>query len=467
MGTQHMDIWQQCLVLIRGKVNAQTYSTWFEPIKPLQYHSGELTIQVPSLFFMEYLEEKYVQVLRSSLAEVTQNNNIHLLYKVIVDQGAKAKNNPIIPASSYNTQANGNSQQKSVFTPNSLQQIPIHSQLNKNYSFDNFIEGNCNRLVRSTGNTVAMTPGSNAFNPMFIYGGSGLGKTHVSQAIGLKALELDSSLKVLYVTTNQFKTQYTDSVRNNKQNDFLNYYQMMDILILDDIHELAGLEKTQNTFFHIFNHLHQSGKQLILTSDRPVIELKGVSERLLTRFKWSLIAELSMPDFDTRVNILKHKAKRDGLDIDLKILEYLAQHLAHSIRELEGALISLMAQSLHNNKKIDLALAATIVEQLTGGKQTPQITLDLIVNLVIKSLNIKKEDLFSKSRKREVALARQIVMYLAKTYTHESLANIGRFLGNRDHATVSYGYRTVCDLLQTDKLFASKLKQIQVHLSRA
>ncbi len=463
MGVKHLEIWQNCLELIKTNIDPQTFATWFEPIMPYSYDNGVFTIQVPSAFFVECLEDRFIHLLRPALSRAVNGVPLRLQYKVIVDQGTSVKSNPTF-ASSASSNDNRATAQGTFFTPSGLKQIPINSQLNKNYTFENFIEGACNRLARSSGNSIAEAPGRTPFNPIFIFGGSGLGKTHLAHAIGLKAKELNPNLKIQFVSANQFQTQYTNSVRNNKQNDFLNYYQMMDMLIIDDIHEFSGKEKTQNTFFHIFNHLHQSGKQLVLTSDKSVSELKGVSERLLTRFKWNLQAELEKPDFETKLKIVKHKANRDGLDIEEDILVYLAENLGHSIRELEGALISLMAQSMHNKKNIDLKLAETVVQQITQ-KAKRAITLEKIMEIVSSYFSVKQEDLTSKSRKREIAHARQVVMYLAKTHTNDSLVKIGHHLGNRDHATIAYGYKTISDLKEIDKQFANVLKKLEMQVS--
>ena len=310
---------------------------------------------------------------------------------------------------------------------------------------------------------VSENPGGTAFNPLVLYGDSGLGKTHLAQAIGIKTKELYQDKTVLYVSANKFQTQFTEAIRNNNKNDFLHFYQMIDVLIIDDIQELAGKEKTQNTFFHIFNHLHQSGKQLILTSDKAPIELKGMENRLLSRFKWGLSADLQNPDYETRVRILHQKAYKDGIVLDNEVIEYIASHVTNNVRELEGALISLLAQSTLNKKELNLELAVTIIDRLVKNTKR-ELSIDYIQKVVCDHFSLPIDVLQVKTRKREIVQARQIAMYFSKTLTKASLASIGSQIGKKDHATVLHACKTVNNLIDTDRGFKTQIDEIDKKL---
>jgi chromosomal replication initiator protein len=352
---------------------------------------------------------------------------------------------------------------KNPFVIPGIKKLHVDPRLNPDNSFTNFIEGDCNRLARSAGEAVADKPGGTAFNPLFIYGDSGLGKTHLSQAIGIKVKEKYPDKTVLYVNANKFQTQFVESIRNNNKNDFLHFYQMIDVLIIDDIHELAGKEKTQDIFFHIFNHLHQTGKQLILTSDKPPIEMQGIEQRLLSRFKWGLSADLQAPDFDTRIKILRHKVYHDGIDINDDIVEYIASNIAVNVRELEGALISLLAQSTLNKKEITLDLTRNVIDKLVKNSKK-EISVDYIQKIVCDYFNISPDQLHSKTRKREIVQARQIAMFFSKSLTKSSLASIGSQIGGKDHATVLHACKTVNNLMDTDKRFKQTIENIEKKL---
>jgi chromosomal replication initiator protein len=344
-----------------------------------------------------------------------------------------------------------------------LKKLRIEPQLNSEYSFANFVEGECNRLARSAGYAVSQKPGKTAFNPLFIYGESGLGKTHLAQAIGIEVKEHFPELTVLYVTANRFQTQFIESIRNNTRNDFLHFYQMIDVLIVDDVHEFAGKEKTQDIFFHIFNHLHQSGNQLILTSDKAPVELQGLEQRLLSRFKWGLSTDLQSPDFETRLAILKKKTYNDGIEMSDEILEYIATHITNNIRELEGALISLLAQSTLNKKEITLDLARKMIDKLVKNTHK-ELSIDYIQKVVCDYFNIPIDLVLSKTRKREIVQARQVAMYFSKSLTKSSLATIGSRIGGKDHATVLHACKTVNNLIETDKRFRLQIEEIEKRL---
>ncbi|MCK5692958.1 MAG: chromosomal replication initiator protein DnaA, partial [Bacteroidales bacterium] len=449
----HERIWNNCLKVIKDNVPSISFRTWFEPIVPLKLDNDILTIQVPSPFFYEYLEEQYIDILRKVIKKeigpeakleynvIMQNNSYNNSKPYTVKFPAKSskeiKNTPVsVPLDgSENTI-------KNPFVIPGLKKLDIDPRLNPENSFDNFIEGECNRLARSAGFAVSKNPGGTAFNPLLIYGESGLGKTHLAQAIGIEVKELFPEKTVLYVNANKFQTQFVDAIRNNNKNDFLHFYQMIDVLIIDDVHEFAGKEKTQDTFFHIFNHLHQSGKQLILTSDKPPVELQGMESRLLSRFKWGLSADLQAPDFETRMAILKKKTYNDGIELAEEVLEYISTHISDNIRELEGALISLLAQSTLNKKEITLDLTKEMIDKLIKSTKR-EISIDYIQKVVCNYYNIGLEQLQSKTRKREIVQARQVAMFFSKSMTKSSLATIGSQIGGKDHATVLHACKTV------------------------
>ncbi len=470
----HDRIWNNCLSVIKDNVPSISFRTWFEPIVPLKLDGDILTIQVPSPFFYEYLEEQYIDILRKVIKKEL-GSEAKLEYNVVMQNNSYSNSKPYtvkFPARSSKEIKNtpvtipldpNENTIRNPFVIPGLKKLDIDPRLNPENSFDNFIEGECNRLARSAGYAVAKNPGGTAFNPLLIYGDSGLGKTHLAQAIGIEVKELFPEKTVLYVNANKFQTQFVDAIRNNNKNDFLHFYQMIDVLIIDDVHEFAGKEKTQDTFFHIFNHLHQSGKQLILTSDKPPVELQGMESRLLSRFKWGLSADLQIPDFETRMAILKKKTYNDGIDLPEEVLEYIATHISDNIRELEGALISLLAQSTLNKKEITLELTKEMIDKLIKSTKR-EISIDYIQKVVCNFYNIGLEQLQSKTRKREIVQARQVAMFFSKTLTKSSLATIGSQIGGKDHATVLHACKTVNNLIETDKRFRQQVDEIEKKL---
>jgi chromosomal replication initiator protein len=470
----HQEVWNNCLKVIKDNVPSISFRTWFEPIVPLKLDNNILTIQVPSPFFYEYLEEQYIDILKRVLKKelggeakleysvVMQNNhftnNKPYTVKFPAHNNKEVKNKPVsLPIDHEEVTI------KNPFVIPGIKKLNIDPRLNPTYSFHNFVEGECNRLARSAGFAVSNNPGGTAFNPLLIYGDSGLGKTHLAQAIGIEVKEKYPEKTVLYVNANKFQTQFVDSIRNNNKNDFLHFYQMIDVLIIDDVHEFAGKEKTQDTFFHIFNHLHQSGKQLVLTSDKPPVELQGMEQRLLSRFKWGLSADLQAPDFETRIAILNRKIYNDGIDIPAEVVEYIATHITDNIRELEGALISLLAQSTLNKKEITLDLTKEMIDKLIKNTKR-EISIDYIQKVVCNYFNIGVEQLQSKTRKREIVQARQVAMFFSKSLTKSSLATIGSQIGGKDHATVLHACKTVNNLIETDKRFRLQIDEIEKKL---
>jgi len=468
MSSSHQDVWESCLKIIRDNVNLQSFKTWFEPINPVRLEGKILTIQVPSLFFYEWIEEHYVSLLKKTIKKEL-GPGAKLEYNIIVENssGGSKPHTIKIP-----TQRNKSDDDLEISVPNAMngiknpfiipgiKKVNVDSQLNQSYSFNNYIEGDCNRLARSAGQAVAARPGGTSFNPLFIYGGVGLGKTHLAQAIGNQVKENLKNKTVLYVTSEKFTNQFIEAVKNNSINDFVNFYQLIDLLIVDDVQFFANKDKTQDIFFHIFNHLQQNGKQLVLTSDRPPKDLQGLEERLLSRFKWGLSADLQIPDYETRLAIMEHKMYADGIELDREVMEYVAYNMTGNIRELEGALISLLAHSSLTRKDIDIQLAKDILKNFVK-QNSKELTIEHIQKLVSDHFEMPVDLLKSKTRKRHIVQARQISMYFAKNLTRSSLANIGKHFGGRDHSTVIHACQTVLDLMQTDNRFKNKVIELE------
>ena len=470
----HEEKWAECLTIIKdilGPDQAQSYRTWFEPIKFVDWSesTNQLTIQVPSEFYYEYLEENYIPLISSVLHRV-YNQKVTLKYNVWVKTEQKTGKVITTTHTGKNTTAQ-NIQPAPTYIPNSnLIKDPfilpgvkgvIESQLNPTYTFANFVEGDCNKLARTAGLTIARYAVKSTYNPLLIYGKSGLGKTHLIQAIGSEIKELYPKKNVLYVDADTFERQYTQAaVIENNKNNFLHYYQNIDVLIIDDVQLFKDKVGTQNAFFQIFNYLHQKGKQIILSSDCPPVEMQGLNDRLLSRFKWGLSAELTVPNFETRLEILKQKIQKEGIEIDEEVMEYIANHITSNIRELEGVLISILAQATINKKQLSLDLAKDVVEKLVKSTQQ-DISIEFIKKTVCDYFNIAPDQLKSKKRKREIVQSRQVAMYFAKIYTKNSLASIGSQIGGKDHATVLHACKTVNNLMETDKRFKKYILDLE------
>ena len=449
--------------MIREVIQPAQFKTWFEPVKPVSLAGSTFTIEVPSEFFREYLEAHYIGFLSRALRKEL-GNEAKLMYKVRVVKDGEVTVPSMEVAAPVNRPVPIPQRDTSILNPfviPGLQQLDIDPQLNPNNCFSNFIEGECNKLGRSAGLAIAGSPGKNAFNPLFIYGASGLGKTHLAQAIGIEVKKKFPEKIVLYVTANRFMTQYMDAVNvKNKLTDFLNFYQMIDVLILDDVQEFAEKQGTQNAFFHIFNHLHQSGKQLILTSDKAPVDLMGLEQRLLSRFKWGLSVELAAPSYQTRLDILKAKSMRDGIELPEDVLDFLASKVVGSVREIEGTLVSLMAHATFSRETITMELAQKLTEKIVTPVQQ-EISIGMIQDTVCSYFNITRDIMLSKTRKREIVQARQIAMYLGRNLTKTSLAAIGAQIGGKDHATVLHACNTVSDLIETDRNFKQYVSDIE------
>jgi len=459
MTLNHESLWNQCLSIIKDNVPDLSYSTWFIPIVPLQYEDKALLLQVPSHFFYEQLENQYADLIGKAILRVT-GENTRLMYQVMVSDTP-------MKLAPDNHQVNVNRisgiPSRPVSSNNPFEQIvpgKLEPQLNSNLSFGNFIGGESNMLARTAGYSIAEKPGKTIFNPLFVHGKSGVGKTHLLHAIGNAGLQQNNNLRVLYVSSHLFQVQYSQAYLNNTVNDFIHFYQSIDVLLIDDIHELSGKTGTQNVFFHIFNHLHQNGKQLVITCDRPPKDIIGIDDRLLTRFKWGLTAEMEKPNYALRVAILDSKIMRDGLHFTREVVEYIARNATENVRDLEGIVVSLMAHSVIYEKEVDMDLAKRVVSNAIK-VQERQISVELIEEEVCKYFDLEMEIIHSKSKKQEISQARQIAMYLSRKYTDKSYSNIGELIGKRDHATVLHACKTVGNWIETDKKFRSCIQEIE------
>jgi chromosomal replication initiator protein len=446
--------WAQCQTILADNLTSSAYQTWFAPIVPLQFAEGVLVLQVKSQFVAEYIEENYIPLLSAAIYRVF-GQGTRLEYRVLIDSTSGAgtslpsNNAPVQPAHVVNSQR-----------PTAT----FDTQLNSTYTFDSFIAGEPNKLARTAGLAIAKQPGSTAFNPLFIYGGSGVGKTHLANAIGNQVQAFNPQARVLYVSANTFKLQYQDATKNNRVPDFLNFYQSIDVLIVDDIQYFAGLKGTQDTFFHIFNYLQQSRKQLILTCDRPPVELKDIEQRLLTRFKWGLAAEVQRPDYELRRNILLSKMHRDGIELSDDVVNFIAQNVRDSVRDLEGVLASLLAHSTLTDCEIDMKLTEQVVRHLVT-INPHKTTVNEVINAVAKQYNLTDKLILSQNRSREVARARHIAFYLCKQMTDSSLNEIGFKMGKRTHATVLHSIALINEQLDFDPVLRQQIAQIESSLS--
>jgi|TARA_B100001996_G_scaffold255866_1_gene198833 chromosomal replication initiator protein len=462
-------VWNNCLKFVKDNIQIQAYKTWFEPIKPIKLEGNILNVQVPSKFFYEWLEEHYIKLLKLALTKEL-GNKARLVYIIKMENTfgnlkpftekipSQYKSN--IPSQKVDIPlSNLSTELKNPFVIPGIKNLKIESQLNANYNFDNFLEGDANRLARSAGMAVSNKPGGTSFNPLLIFGGVGLGKTHLVHAIGINIKEKFPEKTVLYISAEKFTQQYIDSVKKNNRNDFIHFYQIIDVLIIDDVQFLSGKTGTQDVFFHIFNHLHQNGKQVILTSDKAPVDMQDIEQRLLSRFKWGLSAELQRPDYETRVSILKNKLFRDGVNISDEIIDYVAKNIKINVRELEGAIISLIAQSSFNRKEITIDLAKSVVDKFVKNTKR-EVSIDYIQKIVSEYFQMDVSTLQSKTRKRHIVQARQLAMFFAKKFTKASLASIGSQIGHRDHATVLHACKTVDNLSFTDKQFRKYVEDL-------
>ena len=463
--SRHTDVWDNCLRIIEQIIEPQKFNTWFKPIRPVSFVDSTITVEVPSDFFREYLEDVYLDLIKKTLKRVI-GSDARLVYNI---RPVKVEAPMAFPASqgmppvnktvSINTyQPSGN---PGPFVFPGIHRVQINPRLNPVYCFGNLVEGECNKMGVTAGESISDAPGKTPFNPLFLFGGPGLGKTHIAQAIGIAIKEKYPDLIVLYVTGNEFKNQYIDATHvRNKLTDFFAFYMKIDVLIVDDVQELRG-DGSQNAMFNIFNHLHENGKQLIFTSDRAPVDLQNFEERLLSRFKWGLSVELSRPDYSTRLSMLKARCFREGVSISDKVLEFLASRVKSNFRELEGALISLVAHATLAHTEVTVEMASSITDKIVGEEHT-EVTMDKVQRVVCEYFNITRDSLLSKSRKRQIVQARQIAMYMSRNLISGcSLSTIGSELGGKDHATVLHACNTVSDLMSTSKAFRQYVNDIE------
>jgi len=453
--------WSKSLEIVRGRVNSQSFKTWFEPIVPVRLEGNDFRLQVPSQFFSEWLEEHYFSLIKEALAQVTGRDiSIHYLIKA-----EDREEFPLVEESPDRPEgfSDPNPARPDIQAARGSVGPPITPALNRRYTFENYIKGESNQFASAAALAVANNPGGTSFNPLVIYGGVGLGKTHLVHAIGNRLLNADPSKRILYTSSEKFTVDFVESIQRDNVSEFSNYYRSVDLLMVDDIQFFTGKEKTQDIFFHTFNTLHQLGKQIVLSSDKPPKELKGLNERLVSRFQWGLTADIQPPDLETRIAILLKKSSDDGVDLSHDVVEFIAANITSNIRELEGCLISLLARASLENKKIDLDLARSVVRSIVGEVKT-HITIDEIQRTVCEHLAIPQDLLRAKTRKQEIVTARQIAMYLSKELTNSSLKTIGLHFGGRDHSTVIHAYQTTEDAMKEDPKARTLVQQLKSKL---
>ncbi|NTW82196.1 MAG: chromosomal replication initiator protein DnaA [Chlorobiaceae bacterium] len=457
-------IWDSCLNDIREKINPLAFKTWFIPIKPVSFSGNELTIEVPSQFFYEWIEENYSSFLKKALKNVI-GPDARLMYSIVVD---KSQGQPVTIELPHQNAMNGGTGVEN-FTRKSVPAMPsvfennlarFETQLNKKYTFDTLIRGDCNSLAFAASKSVAQSPGQNAFNPLVIYGGVGLGKTHMIQAIGNSVRENKQNSRVLYVSSEKFAIDFVSAIQNGKIQEFSSFYRSIDVLIIDDIQFFSGKEKTQEEIFHIFNTLHQTNKQIILSADRPIKEIKGIEDRLISRFNWGLSADIQPPDYETRRAIIQSKLEHSGVNLDEPVIEFIATNITENVRELEGCIVKLLAAQSLDNREIDLQFTKQTLKDIIR-QTTKRLTLETIEKAVCSYFSITPNDLKGKSKKKEIAMGRQIAMYLSKTMTESSLKTIGLHFGGRDHSTVIHAVNTVGKRIDTISEERKKIEEIR------
>jgi chromosomal replication initiator protein len=443
----HDEVWEKSLEIIRQNINPRSYQTWFAPLKPIAISENTLTLGVPNKFFCEWLDNHYLTLVQNAVAQVS-GQSVKVIYKVI-DQR---------PFSPYSDNA-----VKEHLTNLKEETLQLNTNLNTHYTFENFVIGDGSRFAQAAASAVADAPGSTNYNPLVVYGGTGLGKTHLLQAIGNRVHQNCPHLKVYYTSSENFTSHFISSIQQNKAIDFSNFYRSCDILLIDDIQFFNNKGKTQEEFFHTFNELHQKQKQIVLSSDRPIAELGFLEERLVSRFQWGLIADVQPPDLETRIAILRNKCEINELEIPNEIIEYLAVNLIHNVRELEGALTRLMAQVLLTHTEPTLEIARAVVSEI-GRPTTNRLTIEQIIQMTAKSFAVPEERFMKKDRKKHVALARQTAMYLCVELTDNSTVNIGLHFGGRDHATVIYAHKMIAQRLNNDEIFSKRVGELRKRL---
>jgi len=495
-------VWDACLAIIHDNVPKRSYKTWFEPLRAVSLDEEEglrkLTVQLPSRFYYEWLEEHYFGLLRKTVTKILGPGG-RLFYDIVIerDEGrdggtGSSMHLPARPAPAaepsrpgrQNTEGgnhrHGRDHDRRADAPYSpdeprgprrgpitnpfaipgVQKVKVDSQLNPSYTFERFIEGDCNRLARSASWAISQHPGATSFNPFLIYGGVGLGKTHLIQAIGNYVREHHKHQTVLYVSSERFTTQFVQAIQNNRASDFSLFYRQVDLLVVDDVQFFGGKEKTQEEFFHIFNALHQAGKQIILSADRPPRDINGIEERLLSRFQWGLSADVQPPELETRIAILQRKAEDDGIYVDGDVVEFVAHNVKSNIRELEGSLIRLLAHATLHGRDIDLELAREVLRDVIKETRV-SLGVEQIQQIVCEYFGIEEDLVRARTRKREVVQARQVAMYFSKIFTKHSLKTIGLKFGGRDHSTVIHGVQSIENQIDTDPRFGEVIGELR------
>lgn len=464
-------VWSACLNVLAENVNSLSYKTWLEPIVPLGLKAGVLTLQVPSQFFSDWLEEHFQGLISTTITGVL-GKDASLAYEIARDDSPVEREPEVVaplprPEKKYPPQPEsfriGNQPPVSSHRNDGSNNGAFQTFLNQRYTFDNFIKGESNQLARAAATAVANNPGGTSFNPLVLYGGTGLGKTHLIQAIGNQVLQQNRNKRVIYVSSEKFTVEFVDAIQSDRISEFSAFYRSMDLLIVDDVQFFSGKEKTQDSFFHTFNELHQLGKQIILSSDRPPKELRGLDDRLLSRFQWGLTADIQPPDLETRIAILRHKSKEDDIDLPGDVVEFMAANVTTNIRELEGCLISLLAKASLEGREITVDLAREVLKVVVGDVKSP-ITIEEIQRHVCEYFTIPEDLLRAKTRKQEIVNARQVAMYLAKELTNSSLKTIGLHFGGRDHSTVIHAYQCVEDQMKIDSKYKAGVEQIKRRL---
>lgn len=457
MSDDYLNVWGKCLRILKDLVDVKTFRTWFEPINPIRLQENTLTIEVPNKFFYEWLESQYINELSTAISKVLgEQGKLTYQFKLseanTTPNSTKIKNNLDVDITPENI--------KNPFVIPGIKRVKFNPQLNPDYVMETLIEGDCNELAKSAGKAIAKKPGGTGFNPLFVYGDTGLGKTHLIQAIGNQVLRNFPDINVLYVSSEKFTNQLIQAIKNGSISDFTNFYQMIDVLIVDDIQFFAGKKKTQEIFFNIFNHLQLNGKQIILSADKPPKEISGIMDRLLSRFKWGLQADLHQPDLETRIAIMEAKMERESIVVPREVSEFICYHVKNNIRELEGVLIQLIAQATLRRRQIDMELAKEVVQRFKS-HENKEITVEHIKEMVAEYFNVDVAKLDSKSRKREIATARHVSIFLSKQYTKNTLESIGSYFGGRHHSTILHSFETVQDMMDTDTAFKDVIADLE------